>query len=201
MICGLELPDEYTYASTGEAVKLPSLIQPVPAAEEDAEAAAGMPSSKAEKASNVINRQGIIRNFTLDPSRSCRHLYPSPAPSGSARYRAVTSVWPLAIWAMRATAGRRGAIFTVKVKLRKHKPDDSEPGRMRDPARCVCVHGLLHDGHRGGRHARYRIPCANMVGKCATFTGATAVGVSSPEDLVRALPGTSTHELSHVPVK
>jgi hypothetical protein len=78
-------------------VRLPSLIQPVPAAEEDAEAAAGMLSSKAEKASNMINRQGIIRNFTLDPSRSRRYLYPSPAPSGSARYRAVTAVWPFAI--------------------------------------------------------------------------------------------------------
>jgi hypothetical protein len=139
MICGLELPDEYTYASTGEAVKLPSLIQPVPAAEEDAEAAAGMPSSKAEKASNVITRQGIIRNFTLDPSRSCRHLYPSPTPSGSARYRAVTSVWPLAIWVMRATAGQRGAVFTIKVKLPKHNPDDPEPGRMRDPGNGACA--------------------------------------------------------------
>lgn len=40
-----------------------------------------------------------------------------------------------------------------------------------------------------------------MVGKCATFAGTRAEGVSSPEDLARALPGTSTRELSHVPAQ
>jgi hypothetical protein len=48
--------------STGDGVsaRLPRLTDPVLTAAEDAEALAGRPTSKAEKASNTANRQGLI---------------------------------------------------------------------------------------------------------------------------------------------
>jgi hypothetical protein len=49
------------------ADKLPSLIQPLLAAASAAEALAGMPISKAKKASSTVARRRVIRNFTLFP--------------------------------------------------------------------------------------------------------------------------------------
>jgi hypothetical protein len=48
--------------STGDGLsdRLPRLTHPVLAAAEDAEALAGMPTSKAEKASSTAGRQGLI---------------------------------------------------------------------------------------------------------------------------------------------
>jgi hypothetical protein len=62
----VELPDGYTYTSTGEVAgdRLPSLIQPLLVAAEDAVAVAGRPTSRAKKASNMITRRGAIRAFT-----------------------------------------------------------------------------------------------------------------------------------------
>jgi hypothetical protein len=53
-----------------------SLIQPVPAAAEDAAdaAAAGMPSSKADAAESMVIRLVILRNFTLIPPQAVESL-------------------------------------------------------------------------------------------------------------------------------
>ena len=83
------MPDEYRYMSTGDgdSDRLPRLTNPVFAAAGAAEALAGMPTSRAEKASNTAGRQGMTRYFTLDPSHSAEISFRLPTPGGAARQK------------------------------------------------------------------------------------------------------------------
>src|SRR5271168_4292404 len=62
----------------GDSDRLPRLTNPVFAAAGAAEALAGMPTSRAEKASNTTGRQGMTRCFTLDPSHSAEISFRLP---------------------------------------------------------------------------------------------------------------------------
>src|SRR5580700_8062584 len=62
----------------GDSDRLPRLTNPVFAAAGAAEALAGMPTSRAEKASNTAGRQAMTRNFMLDPSHNAENFFPPP---------------------------------------------------------------------------------------------------------------------------